>query len=154
MGQVSRFFSRTVFSSATSITSFIFLLARAGSDRVWSNAIIALNILLSYSVSMLFKSAETVSWSNLNWSAFSSPDKNSCKVIQGHWNITWRVANLLSLFRASILYDHKWPCNGSTSQNTCCTQFCNRRHVESWGEGVGVGGVTFWACHINGGAIF
>ena len=55
-------------SSATSITSFIFLLARVGSmlrltvsDRVWSNAIIALNILLSYSVSMLFKSAETVS---------------------------------------------------------------------------------------------
>ena len=39
----------------------------------------------------------------------------------------------------------------ATGQNTCCTQFRNRRHVASWGEGGGGRGVTFWACHINGG---
>ena len=40
----------------------------------------------------------------------------------------------------------------ATGQNKCCTQFRNRRHVASRGEGGGDrGGVTFWACHINRG---
>ena len=53
------------------------------------------------------------------------------------------AANSLSLFRASILYDHKWPCNGRNFA------IGGTSHPE--GREVRVGGVTFWACRINGG---
>ena len=55
-----------------------------------------------------------------------------------------------TLFRASILYDH----------NLIYRQPARTRVVRNFviggksgpeGRGVGVGGVTFWVCHISGG---
>ena len=65
------------------------------------------------------------------------------------------AANSLSLFRASILYDHKSPCNGfwfigNRPEHVlyAISQSEARRVLRGGGGGWGV---TFWACHINGG---
>ena len=43
----------------------------------------------------------------------------------------------------------------ATGQNTCCTQFRNRRHVASWGEGGGgKGGYILGLSHKRGGGNF
>ena len=64
------------------------------------------------------------------------------------------AANSLSLFRASILYDHKWPCNGfwfigNRPEHVLYAISQSEAHRVLRGAGWGRE-VTFWACHING----